>query len=121
MTVIDIFLERMAYLIYIEKRPFCYLDFVSFEHEGKRHEYVHGSIRNIFSTLRKQGKIEFVYQSIQAYYSLTGVKIGKPITPGHGEGCLNYKQNRFMAFLQNLPMDKPCIHDIRLRAYPKIR
>ncbi len=115
MNSLDIFLERMANIIFLENRPFCYRDFLNFELNGKEHKYKHGTIRNVFSNLRKQNKIEFVYQTTQAFYTLTGVNRGKSITPNHGEDYLQQKQKGFLQFLNQLPMDKPAIHDIRLR------
>jgi hypothetical protein len=115
MSSIDIFLERMAILVFTENRPFCYRDFLKFELNGQEYKFVHGTIRNIFSQLQKDGKIEFVYQSTQAFYTLKGVKLGKSITPNHGEDHLNHKQKGFMQFLKQLPMDVQAIHNIRLR------
>jgi hypothetical protein len=83
MTSNNIFLERMAVFAFVDKRPFCYKDFLFFEHDGKYRKYQHGTIRNIFSKLHKEGKIELVYQSMVAFYTLNGVEVGKPITPNH--------------------------------------
>lgn len=116
MSSIDIFQERMAGFVYVDKRPFCYTDFLFFEHEGKDYKYGHGTIRNIFSELRKEGKIERVYKSTPAFYTLSGVKVGKSITPNHGGDHLGPKQRGFLQFLQNLPMDKDSILNIRLRS-----
>ncbi len=88
---------------------------LSFELNGKEHGYAHGTIRNKFSELLKQNKIEFVYQSTQAFYTLKGIKQGKSITLNHGEDYLQQKQKGFLTFLMQLPMDKPAIHDIRLK------
>ena len=115
MSTEDVFLERMAVFAFVEKRPFCFRDFLLFEHEGKEYHFGHGTIRNIFAKLRKDGKIEFVYQTTHAYHTLAGSNVGKSITPNHGEDHLFHKQSRFLSFLDNLPMDKPSIHDIRLR------
>jgi hypothetical protein len=115
MTSNNIFLERMAVFAFVDKRPFCYKDFLFFEHKGKEYRFTHGTIRNILSKLRREGKIEFVYQTIQAYYTLPGAKVGKPITPDHGEDYLGPKQRGLLQFLQNLPMDKDSFHDVRLR------
>ncbi len=105
----------MAVIVFEEKRPFSYRDFLLFEYEGKEHRYTHGTIRNIFCELRKDGKIERVYKSTPAFYTFPGVKVGKSITPNHGEDHLGPKGRGFLQFLQNLPMDKPSIHNIRLR------
>ena len=84
----DIFLDRMAVLVYVEKRPFSYRDFLLFEHEGETNHYEHGTIRNIFSKLGKEGKIERIFQSTQAFYTLKGVDVGRPITLNHGRTTL---------------------------------
>ncbi|MEJ7642583.1 MAG: hypothetical protein WKF36_10365 [Candidatus Nitrosocosmicus sp.] len=119
MTAEDIFLDRMAILAYVEKRPFSFKDFLLFDHEGKTYHYTHGTIGNTFSKLGKEDKIEPVYQSSQAFYTLKGVDVGKSITLNHGEDYLNHKQNRFLKFLDELPMDKESIHNIRLRFQTK--
>ena len=85
MSSIDIFLESMANIVYIEKRPFSYRDFLFFEYEGKDYRFEHGTIRNIFSKLRKGGKIELAYRSTPSFHTLTGIKFKKPITLNHGE------------------------------------
>ena len=64
MTSLDIFLERITFIIYVEKRPFCFKDFLAFEHNGKDYKFEHGTIRNIFSKLKEMGKIELVYNSV---------------------------------------------------------
>lgn len=115
----DVFLERMAVFAFVEKRPFCFKDFLFFEQGGREYRFEHGTIRNIFAKLRKEGKIESVYHTIHAYHTLTGTNVGKPITPNHGEDHLAHKQSRFLGFLDTLPMDKPSIHDIRLRFVAK--
>lgn len=111
----DIFLERMANLVFIEKRAFSYKDFLLFEHDGKEYKFAHGTIRNIFSKLTKLNKIELVYNAGIAFHTLKGVDVGgKSITLYHTEDYLNHKQQDFVHFLKAIPMDKPAIHDIRL-------
>ncbi len=96
--------------------PFFHSDFLCFKHEGKEYKFEPGTIRNIFSKLRKGGKIKLAFRSIPSYHTLVGVKFKKPITPNHGEaGALTFRQNELLHLFQNIPMDKPAIHDIRLR------
>ena len=52
----DIFLERIAWIVFNDKRPFSYKDFLSFECDGQEYKLSMGSIRNIFS---KDKDIEF--------------------------------------------------------------
>jgi len=110
----DIFLERMACIVFNDNRPFSYRDFLSFEYEGQPYKFKHGTIRNIFSKLQKNGDIEHEYRSGTAFYTLPGIKFGKSMTVNHTEVHLTPKQKTFLQFLQSIPMDKPAIHDIRL-------
>jgi hypothetical protein len=92
MSSIDIFLERMAYFVYSKREPFSHADFLCFEHEGKEYNFKPGTIRNIFSKLRKGGKIELAYRSTPSFHTLAGVKFKKPITPNHGGGGCSHIQ-----------------------------
>ncbi len=115
MNSTDIFLERMAIIVYgDESRPFSFRDFLRFEHNGLQYKYTHGTIRNIFSILRKQQKIEKVYQSTPAFYTLKGVKFGKPITPNHRGDSLTSTQRNFLQWIGGLPVKGPEVHDINL-------
>ena len=116
MATEDIFLERIADIVYVQKRPFSYIDFLFFEYEGKEYRFKHESIRNIFSRLRKKGQIELAYKSTPAYHTIPGFKFGKSVTPNHGgEDSLNFKQNELLHLIQTVPMDVEGIHDIRWR------
>jgi len=115
---LESFLKRINDIVCIEKRPFSYLDFLSFSQNGIKYKFDHGTIRNYFSLLRKQGKIEHLYTTTVAFYTLTGIKVGKPITlyrAGVSNQSLNHKQHRFLQHIENLPMDEPGVHNIRLR------
>ncbi len=76
----------MDHIVYVERRPFSYRDFLSFEQIGKTYKFDHRTIRNYFSKLRKQGKIEVVYRTKITFYTLKGVKVGKTMTPDHTGG-----------------------------------
>jgi hypothetical protein len=116
---LELFLERMRQIVNEEKRPFSYRDFLSFDHDGISYKFDHGTIRNYFSILKKQGKIEHLYTTTVAFYTLSGVKIGKPITHNGAGGdnglVFGYKPHRLMQYVENLPMDERGIHNIRLR------
>lgn len=117
---LDLFLARMKHIVHKERRPFSYRDFVCFELDGITYRFEHGTIRNYFSRLRKQGKIEWVYTSSEAFYTLKGVKVGKVINANHTGAysssypVLNHSQKRYLHFLMTVPMDKPGIHDFVL-------
>jgi hypothetical protein len=137
---LELFLERMEHIVRVERRPFSHRDFLSFDHKGKSYRFSDGTIRNYFSILRKQDKIDIVYKTTNAFYTLKGVKVGKTMTPDHTGGsnittgtlsatstrkrgasvanpsnALNYKQHRFLQFLLNIPMDIDGVHNVRLK------
>jgi hypothetical protein len=116
----DIILAKMSQIVASEKRPASFHDFLSIDYEGLTYRFRHGTIRNILSKLVKQDKIEHVYTSTAAFYTLKGVKVGKAITPTHTGGhssaypSLNHYQRKYLQWLLNIPMDKPSIHDVLL-------
>ena len=115
MDILDVFLERMAVIVYgDESRPCSFLDFLNFELNGVQYKYAYGTIRNVLSSLRKQGKIEKAYKSIPAFYTLKGVNFGKPVTLNHTEDSLNYSHRHFFQWLKGLPVNKEEVHDINL-------
>jgi hypothetical protein len=115
LDTIEIFLEKMYEIMSIEERPFCFKDFLAFEYKGEDYCYKHGTIRNIFSKLKNEGKIERVYQSVLAFYTLKGFNLGKSITLNRKGDYLNYSQKTFYLWLKNLPTGNPAIHDVRLQ------
>lgn len=44
---------HMQKLVLLEKRPFCYRDFLDFEVDGRRYSITHGTFRNKICILRK--------------------------------------------------------------------
>ena len=102
----------MAFLVFHEKKSFSYKDFLKFEVDGNIYGMKHGTFRNKITKLRKKGEVERLYCSPQAFYTLKGHKFGKPVTPNHMVVSSN---NSFYKFLQELPLDKQSIHDIRLK------
>ena len=115
LDTLDVFLERMLIIVRGEEsRPFCFRDFLSFELNGIPYKYSHGTIRNVFSTLRKHGKIEKAYKSIPTFYTLKGIRFGKSMTPNHTEDSLNYSHRHFFQWLKGLPVNKEEVHDINL-------
>lgn len=109
-------LEKIATIVYNENRPVSFKDLLSFNWNGNNIEYTHGSLRNLISKLLRDGKIEVVCRSPQAFYTLKGVNFGKVMTPTFITGTLdlNYKQKEFLRFLNIHQLHIPAIHDIRL-------
>jgi hypothetical protein len=99
-------------LVRVEKRPFCFRDFLDFEVDGKRYSMTHGTFRNKISMLVRSGYAQLQYNSGPAFYSLKGVDFTK----------LRMTDNRTVippvssvSFIDNLPSERHSVHDIRLR------
>ena len=75
--------EHMAFIVFHEKRPFSYKDFLKFEVDGEIYGMKHGTFRNKITKLRKKGEVEGCIVHLQAFYTLKGHKFGKPVTPDH--------------------------------------
>lgn len=106
----DAMQEHMAFFVLSENKPFCYHDFLKFNIHDKEYEMKHGTFRNKISKLMKAGKVEVSYYSSCAFYTLTGYKFGKSMTPNHTV----VHNNPIYRILQDLPFDKQSIHDVRL-------
>ena len=110
--IYDAMMEYMAYIVYIEKRPFYSKDFLSFTVNDKDYKMAYGTIRNYFCKLKKDSKIELVYNSGTAYYTLKDISVGKQITPNHIGISYNHP---FYRLIQDLPLDNVSIHNIHLK------
>ena len=53
----------MAFIVFHEKRPFSYKDFLKFEVDGNIYGRKHGTFRNKITKLRKKGEVERLYCS----------------------------------------------------------
>lgn len=114
MTARDHILSEIRRIIFEERRPFCYKDFISFKVGSIEVKYTHGIIRNVFSELKKEGLIELVYHSPQAFYTLKGVKFEKGMTPNYRGVDIHNQQEQLLKIFKVNKMDKPAIHDVRL-------
>lgn len=115
--------EHMAYIVFQEKRPFSFKDFLRFEVDGKEYTMVHGTFRNKISKLIKKGVVEPAFNSHISFYTLKGYKFGKSAITHDHTGVTNYNNNSIYRIragylyelIMSLPFDKNSIHDIRLR------
>lgn len=101
----------MAYIVLSERSPFCYRDFLKFEVDDIGYNMTHGTFRNKISELIKCGKVELLFYSGCAFYTLKGYRFQKPMTPNHTV----VHNDPVYRILQELPFDKQSIHNIRLR------
>jgi hypothetical protein len=136
----DAMQEHMAYSVFVEHKPFSYLDFLSFKVNGIEYNMSHGTFRNKISKLIAADKAELVCNSGLGFYSLKGIQVQKKLmTPNHMgvyscHRCHYHQQGNSHAddygdadaviapslpslygLIQDLPLDKRSLHDIRLR------
>ena len=111
-------MRHMQYLVYEEHRPFCYLDFISFEINGQEYRMSHGTFRNKISRLLKEGKVEVSCLSHIAFYNLEGVKFGraeKSAVTGDHTGVACSSSHPIYRLIRDLPLGTRSIHDIHLK------
>ena len=70
-------LKHMRKIVNEEYRPCSCFDFLNFTVDNKSYKLAYGSIRNKFSQLARENKIEFCYKDKIAFYSLPGKRFGK--------------------------------------------
>ena len=98
---------HMQRIVRVEKRPFCYRDFLEFELDGIRYSMTHETFRNKISTFIKNGLVQLVFYSGPAFYSLKGVHFAKP-----KRGMTDYRtvvpSLSSVSFIDNLPSKTIC-------------
>ena len=64
MTILDDAMHKhIEYIVCTERRPFSFIDFLTFEVSQQRHKMSHGTFRNKISAMLKAGEIELAYYS----------------------------------------------------------
>ena len=130
MTILDDAMrKRIEYIVCTEKRPFSFIDFLTFEVDQQHYNMSHGTFRNKISAMLKKGVIEVAYHSKPTFYTLKGINFAKTMTLDHtgvaspSEIASPYiaswkhmrQSNPIYRLIQNLPFNKTAVHDIRLR------
>jgi hypothetical protein len=123
MVLSDIVMQRIKEIVSNEHRPVSFLDFLpSFEIEGKEYPMKHGTLRNIFSGLRRTHQIQIDYKTKQTFYTLPGITFGrsKMMTPYHtgvpsSSSSSSTDNDSLYRLIQDLPIGKNALHDIHLR------
>jgi hypothetical protein len=129
MTILDYAMRKhIEYIVCTERRPFSFIDFLTFDVGQQHYKMSHGTFRNKISAMLKAGEIELAYYSKQAFYTINGVNFSK-MTPDHTGGTLSsslssicsiqelrhIKNHPVYRLIQDTPFDKSAIHNIRLR------
>jgi hypothetical protein len=109
--------RKMRQIVLLEKRPFTYKELEIFNLNGKAYSFANGTVRNVCSQLRKEGRIELVYRSPQAFLTIKGVKFEKGMTPNYRGVAINNTIQKYLKLFKIHKLDYPAIHDIRLKFY----
>ena len=128
MTILDDAMRKhIEYIVCTERRPFSFVDFLTFEVDQQHYKISHGTFRNKISTMLKTEEIEVAYYSKQAFYTINGVNFSKQMTPDHTGGILSsssicsphelrcIKNHPVYRVIQDTSFEKSALHDIRLR------
>jgi hypothetical protein len=119
-------LKHIEFIVRNEHRTFSFLDLMHFEVDGKEYTMSHGTFRNKISKLRKDGIVEFAYNSGIAFYTLKRVHFGKiaacSMTPTrigvllqHVHRVPNIKKHPLYKCIKQHPFDKAAVHDLHLK------
>jgi hypothetical protein len=108
-------LAQIQYIVLVEKRAFCVLDFRRFEVDGKEYRMASGTFRNKIGILVKEGIVVFQFRSSYAYYSLPGHNFTKSMTDNHAGAITIFgRQTPLYKWLKGRPREKQSLHDFRL-------
>lgn len=105
-------MKHIEHIVNEVHRPFSYSKDFS-------HMMSHGTFRNKISKLVRKGIVIVDYWSTCAFYTLPGHRFGKPMTPLPYGGLYtpyfpSYRAKSLYALINNLPLSKNSLHDIRL-------
>jgi hypothetical protein len=93
MTILDDAMRKhIEYIVCTERRPFSYIDFLTFEVDQQHYRMSHGTFRNKISAMLKREEVEVAYYSKQAFYTIKGVSFAKTMTSDHtGVRCHHHQ------------------------------
>ena len=126
-------LSHMRYLALTEGRSFSYLDFQSFEFNGKTYGMTHGTYRNKISGFKRAGIVETEYNAGPAFHTIKNVHFGnrkkkRMMTPSMTPNLMGVSsvtnvtntndiitKTPLYESIQKLPAEKRALHDIHLK------
>src|SRR5919106_6235974 len=107
--LIEEVLNRLRFVNQVEHKPASYDDLRTVEIDGKLHKINYGTLRNLLSILKKEGKIERYYNSRASFFVLKGVKFGKQRTINV---MSEFGKSQLSEVIQQLPEESEGLHDI---------
>ena len=102
-------LKRLEYINEVEYRPASYKDFEEFEVDGKLYKLKNSTLRNRFSVLKNEGRIERYYNSRASFFVIKGVRFGKQRTQ---HAMTEHSISQLSDAIQLLPKESKGVHDI---------
>jgi hypothetical protein len=119
----DVMREHMAYIVYIEHRPFSFKDFRSFQVNEKQYTMKHGTFRNKISQMMQNDEVEIHTRSNPNFYTLKGCRFdnGKSMTSNHTEvtnktvSIQKLIRNPIYQILEVTSFGERAIHNIHLK------
>ena len=114
----DAMKEHMAYVVYIEHKPFSYKNFLSFKVNGKSYKVSHGTFRNKISKLIQNNEVELHTKSTPNFYTLRNCRFdnGKLMTSNHTEVINTQKliHHPIYQIIEGTPFGERTVHDLHL-------
>ena len=107
--LVDAVIRKLEYINRVEYRPASYDDLKFIEIEGKLCEIDYGTLRNIISVLKKEGRIERYYNSKVSFFVLKGVKFGRHRAK---QEMIDNSASQLSKTIQQLPKNNRGLHDI---------
>lgn len=114
----NILWKTIKYIVELQHRPFSYTDVVEAGVKISKTNF-----RNKISQLLKAGRIEVVCYSPQGFYTIKGADSISSVTEDHTGGAYLHNRHTYRhlcndpvyRIIQNLPLGKRSLHDIRLK------
>ena len=112
----QLLLKRIRQIVILEQRPLTYVDLETFEMDGQVHSFKNGTIRNYCNQWRKEGKIVCERRSLPVFHTIPGYSFEKKKGTSDYTGVADGKVlQKYMKIFRIHELDKPAIHNIRLK------
>ena len=105
----EVLFKRLKYINEAEYRPASYKDFEEFEVDGKLYKLENSTLRNRFSVLKNEGRIERYFNSRASFFVIKGVKFGKQRTE---HAMTEHSITQLSDAIQLLPEESKGLHNI---------
>jgi hypothetical protein len=104
-------IKQLEYFNKIEYRPASYKDLQVIEIDGKQCTLKYGTLRNMLSLLKREGKVERYYNSKVSFFVIKGIKFGKHLT---NHVMTENNKTKLSDAIKKLPENNRGLHDIHI-------